>query len=83
MWERRITHVRRDRQGVTTHVGMPGVWNETVPEAIKDIENRQKNYYVEWPERRTEVRVVNAFPKYLRTDRDNTPRNNLDDLPTF
>ncbi len=31
---------------------------------------------------RTEIRVVNGpTGKYLRTDRDNTSRNNLDDLP--
>lgn len=83
MWERRVTHVRRDRYGVTTHVANPGVWEATVPQAIRDIETVTTNYYVQWPEKRTEVRVVNASPKYLRTDRDNTVRNNLDDLPTY
>jgi hypothetical protein len=51
-------------------------------DAIRDIETRTHTYYVRWPERRTEIRVVNgASGMYLRTDRDNTSRNNLDDLP--
>lgn len=82
--ERRITHVRRDRWGVTTNVAWPGVWEATVSQAISDIESRRVAYYVQWPEKRTEVRVVNgATGKYLRTDRDSTTRNNLDDLPTY
>lgn len=83
MAERRITHVRRDRYGVTTHVAWPGVWEATVPAAIGTIDARTHSYYVQWPEKRTEVGVVNANPRFLKTDRDNTTKNNLDDLPTF
>ena len=47
-----------------------------------DIESRAHTYHVPWTDGRTEIRVVNgAKGKYLRTDRDNTTRNNLDDLP--
>jgi hypothetical protein len=50
--------------------------------AIADIETGTHTYYVPWPEKRTEIRVVNGpTGTYLRTDRDSTPRNNLDDLP--
>jgi Protein of unknown function (DUF3892) len=51
-------------------------------DAIQDIESGAHTYHVPWPEGRTEIRVVHAASgKYLRTDRDNTTRNNLDDLP--
>jgi hypothetical protein len=51
-------------------------------DAIRDIENRLHTYYVPWKTGRTEIRVVNdpIKGKYLRTDRDNTSKNNLDDL---
>jgi hypothetical protein len=52
-------------------------------DAIYDIENGVHEYWVPWansPE--TKIRVVNGTTgKYLRTDRDTTSRNNLDDLP--
>lgn len=51
--------------------------------AIQDIETRQHAYYVSWPNGpTTDVHVVNGpTGKYLRTDRDNSARNNLLDLP--
>lgn len=54
----------------------------TSAEAIRDIETSAHSYHVPWTSGRTEIRVVNgAHGKYLRTDRDDTSRNNLDDLP--
>lgn len=54
-------------------------------QAIRDIENNTHTYYVPWTTGRTEIRVVIdrtvADGKYLRTDRDSTSKNNLDDLP--
>ena len=51
-------------------------------DAINDVEAKTHTYYVQWPEKRTEIRVVmGATGKYLRTDRDRTTKNNLDDLP--
>lgn len=52
-------------------------------DAIRDIETGTHEYWVNWtnsPE--TKIRVVDGTTgKYLRTDRDTTTRNNLDDLP--
>lgn len=51
-------------------------------DAIRDIENGTHTYYVPWKTGRTEIRVVDGQTgKYLRTDRDSTSKNNLDDLP--
>jgi len=52
-------------------------------DVISDIESRVHRYFVRWPEgNATDIHVVNGSSgKYLRTDRDNTTRNNLDDLP--
>lgn len=51
-------------------------------DVIRDIEMGLHTYHVPWTSGRTEIRVVNGpSGKYLRTDRDNTSRNNLDDLP--
>ncbi|MCY4580087.1 MAG: DUF3892 domain-containing protein [Chloroflexi bacterium] len=50
---------------------------------MRDIENRTHEYWVDWPNHpETQIHVVTRNGvKYLRTDRDGTPRNNLDDLP--
>lgn len=51
-------------------------------DAIQDIESGAHTYHVPWTDGRTEIRVVQgATGKYLRTDKDSTARNNLDDLP--
>jgi hypothetical protein len=51
-------------------------------DAIADIESGVHTYYVPWQSGRTEIRVVNGpTGKYLRTDADNSTRNNLLDLP--
>lgn len=51
--------------------------------AIREIENNNHRYYVPWNDgKSTWIRVVNgATGKYLRTDKDSTTKNNLDDLP--
>lgn len=84
MADRRVTHSRKNCGGDITAIGTPGLyWSPRAKaDAVSDIEPRIHTYYVQWPEKRTEIRVVNgATGKYLRTDRDNTTRNNLDDLP--
>ena len=84
MADRRVTHTRKDKDGDITALGNPGeLWSPRLKvDAIRDIESKLHTYYVQWPEKRTEIRVVNGpTGKYLRTDRDNTTRNNLDDLP--
>lgn len=52
-------------------------------DAIRDIENGTHSYWVSWTDgQETEVKVVNGSSgKYLRTLRDGSTRNNLDDLP--
>lgn len=50
-------------------------------DAIADIESSAHSYYVPWKSGRTEIHVAKGQSgKYLRTDRDDTERNNLDDL---
>ena len=84
MADRRVTHSRKNLDGDITAIGNASqLWSPRVSaDAIRDIELRTYTYFVQWPEKRTEIRVVDgATGKYLRTDRDNTTRNNLDDLP--
>ena len=85
MADRQVSQTRKDRYGDILALCYPGKdWSPRQnPDAIRDIESHLHTYYVIWPEgKRTEVRVVNGpAGKYLRTDRDNTERNNLDDLP--
>ena len=60
MADRRITHSRKDTRGNITAVGYPGQYWSPRPtaDAIRDIESRAHTYFVQWPEKRTEVRVV-------------------------
>lgn len=85
MADRQVTHTGKDRNGDITGLCKPGeYWSARhTADAIRDIELGLHTYYVIWPGYvRTEIRVVNGmYGKYLRTDRDNTSRNNLDDLP--
>lgn len=87
MAARAVTHVRKDIYGNITAIGNPGMtWSPRLKaDAIYDIEHGLNTYHVSWPEKVTQIRVVPATSttgKYLRTDRDSTTRNNLDDLPT-
>jgi hypothetical protein len=51
-------------------------------DCIRDIETGVHTYFVPWTTGRTEIGVVaSPYGKYLKTDRDNTSRNNLDELP--
>lgn len=51
-------------------------------DAIADIESGAHSYYVPWFTGRTEIRIAHGpTGNYLRIDRDDTQRNNLDDLP--
>lgn len=74
----------KNSQGDITSLCDDGVyWSPRASaDAIRDIENRIHTYNVPWTSGRTEIRVVQGLKgKYLRTDRYNTTRNNLDDLP--
>ena len=85
MATRDITHTRKDRDGDITALCRPGEWwsPRAKQDAIRDIEGNTHTYYASWNDgQRTLIRVVNgATGKYLRTDRDDTSKNNLDDLP--
>ena len=85
MADRAVTRTRKDRDGDILALCNPGdYWSpRTKADAIRDIEAGIHRYYVPWSDgRRTPIRVVNGpTGKYLRTDRDDTARNNLDDLP--
>ncbi len=82
--DRAVTKTRKDNNGDITALCNPGdYWSpRSKNDAINDIESGTHTYYVPWVGGRTEIRVVNGpNGKYLRTDRDSTSRNNLDDLP--
>lgn len=85
MADRAVNRTGKDRDGDITKLCNPGeYWSPRMKQdAIRDIEGRQHRYYVPWPDGvRTEIRVVDGpTGKYLRTDKDSTSRNNLDDLP--
>jgi uncharacterized protein DUF3892 len=85
MADRAVNQTGKDRDGdITKLCNASEYWSPRVKDdAIRDIETGVHTYYVPWPDRvRTEIRVVNGPKgKYLRTDKDTTTRNNLDDLP--
>ena len=84
MADRAVVQSGKDRDGDIIALCNPGTaWSpRRKQDAIRDIETGTHTYHVPWQSGRTEIRVVNGTRgKYLRTDRDSTARNNLDDLP--
>jgi hypothetical protein len=85
MADRQVSRTGKDRDGDITALCNSGAfWSPRKKwDAIHDIESRTHRYFVRWPEGKdTDIRVVNGpTGKYLRTDRDTTPKNNLDELP--
>lgn len=84
MATRFVTHVMRDRRGVTRFLHGPDeTWSpRSVAEVIADIESGTHRYLVAGPEGETDIHVVDdPHGKYLRTARDATTSNNLDLLP--
>lgn len=85
MAKRYVYKTGKNSQGDITKLCNDGqVWSPRMKaDAITDIDNGIHEYWVPWansPE--TKIRVVNGTTgKYLRTDRDQTSKNNLDDLP--
>jgi len=84
MADRPVTRTGKDRDGDITKLCNPGQWWSPVSKAtaIREIENGTHRYYVPWNDGQpTWICVVNGpTGKYLRTDKDSTSRNNLDDL---
>lgn len=85
MTDRAVRRTRKDRDGDITALCDDGAyWSPRYKaDAIRDIDSGLHTYHVSWWDgRRTRIRVVDdPRGRYLRTDRDDTPRNNLDDLP--
>jgi len=83
MATRYVKRTGKDSDGDITSLCGDGDWSpRTKSGAISDIDNNIHSYVVSWPEKKTDIHVVNGTTgKYLRTDRDSTSKNNLDDLP--
>lgn len=85
MAKRYVRQTGKDKDGDITRLCNSGqFWSpRSKADAIQDIESGTHEYWVNWtnyPE--TKIRVVTGTRgKYLRTDRDQTSWNNLDDLP--
>lgn len=81
--DRYVTRTGKDRDGDILSLCSGDSWSPRPKAgAITDIESGLHQYWVQWPERTTAIRVVQgSHGKYLRTDRDATSKNNLDDLP--
>jgi len=87
MAERAVFAVEKDANGdITALHNQHASWSPRLKhDAILDIVCDEHAYTAAWPDgRRTEVRVDHGpTGKYLRTDRDHSPRNNLADLPAL
>lgn len=85
MADRSVRKTKKDNDGDILALCDDGAsWSpRSKKDAINDIESGLHTYYVPWKTGRTEIRVVNdkVKGKYLRTDQDQTSKNNLDDLP--
>ena len=85
MADRQVTRSGKDSDGDITALCNPGQpWSpRSKINAINDIESGQQTYFVSsGPGNRADIHVVNGPKgKYLRTGRDETEKNNLDDLP--
>ena len=85
MADRQVTQSGKDRDGDILALCRPGrYWSPRQKhDAIRDIENGLHQYFVDVPGiGSVDIHVVRGpRGKYLRTDPDRTPRNNLDDLP--
>ncbi len=84
MISRQVTKTKKDNDGDILALCKDGeAWSpKTKVNAISDIENGDYNYYVIVDGEKVDIHVVNdPDGKYLRTDPDETKRNNLDELP--
>ena len=84
--KRYVRQTRKDSDGDITALCHTGeLWSPRGKSgAIEDIESGTHEYVVNWTdigETRIHVVRLSSGVKYLRTDRDSTSRNNLDDLP--
>ena len=84
MADRPVIRSGKDQDGDITKLCNSGQsWSPvSKATAIREIESNTHRYYVPWNDgNNTWIRVVNGpTGKYLRTDKDSTTKNNLDDL---
>ena len=80
-----VTATGKDRDGdITALCNSAESWSpQYKAAAIRDIEYGNYEYWVRWDSGcETQIHIAcGPNAKYLRTDRDNTTKNNLDDLP--
>ena len=85
MAKRYVYKSGKDKDGDITKLCSSGAdWSpRQKADAIRDIDNSTHSYWVSWSDgQETEIKVVNGSTgKYLRTLRDGSTKNNLDDLP--
>lgn len=84
MADRAVRKTGKDDDGdITSLCDDDASWSPRLKaDAIADIDGKLHTYYVPWKSGRTEITVVNgATGKYLRTLRDGSTGNNLDELP--
>ena len=84
MESREVTHTGKDEHEVITKLCNPeSEWKSvSAKKAIKQIDDRTHEYFVGGGEQIVPVLVVpRGVGKYLRTSRDETDANNLDELP--
>lgn len=85
MMDREVRQTKKDKDGdilALCYSGAP--WSpRQKKDAISDIESKVYAYYVMLPggARANIIVVLGVYGKYLRTDKDTTTKNNLDDLP--
>jgi hypothetical protein len=82
MASRTVTHSGKDLYGDITAIGIRGVWQDSKATAISNIERGAGGYHVSWADGQvTPIKVVHgATGKYLRTQRDGSTGNNLENL---
>ena len=84
MADRPVRRTGKDKDGdITSLCNTSSDWSpRSKKDAIYDIEKKVHTYHVPWTSGRTEITVVNgATGKYLRSVRDGSTGNNLDELP--
>ena len=85
MVDRQVTKTRKHEEGdILALCDDADFWSPRAKQdAITEIESGLYRYFVSWPDgKETDIHVVQGpTGKYLRTDRDDTLKNNLDELP--
>jgi hypothetical protein len=85
MADRFVTHTRKDAQSaqITRLCNHDEAWSPTRSlSAIIEIDAKINCYFVKWDDQTTRIEVASGpTGRYLRTDHDDTTRNNLLDLP--